>query len=52
MEEEITGHPPNAYWFCIEHLEIAKKYESLHSQEALSKIEQIRLEANGDPRGN
>lgn len=37
-EEGWEGHPPNAYWFCSDHLELALKYESLNVKEAMSKI--------------
>ena len=37
-DEGLVGHPPNAYWFCAKHIEKAKKYESLHAQEAMQSI--------------
>ena len=34
-EEGFVGHPPNAAWFCGEHLEHARKLSHLTLDEAL-----------------
>ncbi|MHA1793410.1 MAG: hypothetical protein ACTSVI_12240 [Promethearchaeota archaeon] len=39
--EGKVGHPPNAEWFCAEHLEEAKKLASLPINEAFEKLRQI-----------
>jgi len=38
MEEGTDGHPPNAFWFCNDHIEKAKKHQSLNAKVALMNI--------------
>jgi len=38
-KEGIVAHPPNAEWFCKEHLSLALKYKHLPIKEALKAIE-------------
>ena len=44
-EEAITGHPPNAGWFCGKHYNRAKNLVNLTLQEAISEIRDNPLRA-------
>lgn len=37
-EEGMVGHPPDAGWFCGEHVELAKNLKHLTIDEALEEI--------------
>ena len=48
----FVGHPTNAFWFCENHIYIARKYSDLVKKEALPKIraEIQELEKNNTPK--
>ena len=37
-EKGMTGHPPNAFWFCKDHIESAKELTNLTKLEALKLL--------------
>ena len=37
-ESGLTGHPPYAVWFCMEHFAEAKKLENFTREEAMKKL--------------
>lgn len=41
-EEGITGHPPDAQWFCDEHYELVKDLTDLTFPEALQAMRRAR----------
>jgi hypothetical protein len=38
----MTGHSPDLVWFCKQHEPIGRKYQHLHSSEAMRHIEEVK----------
>jgi hypothetical protein len=48
MRDGYQGHPPGLYWFCDEHLPLAKARQHLRAGEAFAEIEALLADEKRD----